>query len=58
MLEPRQRTALDGKVWWCVFDTEKQKYSTLLCFGKYKKKRDAAYAIQRAAEQGWVRLCR
>lgn len=55
MLEPRQRTALDGKVWWCVFDTEKQKYSTLLCFGKYKKRRDAAYAIQRAAEQGMVR---
>ena len=36
MLEPRKRTALDGKVWWCVFDTSAWKWSTLWCFGKYK----------------------
>lgn len=46
MLEPRKRTALDGKVWWCVFDTEKMKYNTTL-FGKYKLKRDCQYAIDR-----------
>ena len=36
MLEPRKRTALDGKVYWCVFDTNKGSSSTLTCFGKYK----------------------
>ena len=33
MLEPRKRTAIDGKVWWCVFDTDKMEYNTIL-FGK------------------------
>lgn len=46
MLEPRKRTALYGKVWWCVFDTEKMEYNTIL-FGKYKLKRDCQYAIDR-----------
>lgn len=48
MLEPRQRTAIDGKTWWVVFDTGKQKYSTLLCFGKYKTKRACRIAIEYA----------
>ena len=46
MLEPRKRTALDGKVWWCVFDTDKMEWSTIL-FGKYNLKRDCQYAIDR-----------
>ena len=46
MLVPRKRTALDGKVWWCVFDTEKQKFSTFLCYGKYKHKKDCELAIK------------
>lgn len=46
MLEPRKRTALDGKVWWCVFDTDKMEWSTIL-FGRYKLKRDCKYAIDR-----------
>ena len=45
MLEPRKRTALDGKVWWCVFDTNAWKWSTLWCFGKYKTKKDCQIAI-------------
>ena len=44
MYEPRKRTALDGRVWWCAFDTEKMEYNTIL-FGKYKLKRDCQYAI-------------
>lgn len=47
MLEPRKRTALDGKTWWCVFNTETLKYSTLLHFGKYKTKKDCLYAINK-----------
>ena len=39
MLEPRKRTALDGKTWWCVFDTENQAWSTLTIFGKYRTRK-------------------
>lgn len=45
MLEPRKRTALDGKEWWCVYDTETNKWSTLHLFGKYKTKKDCQYQI-------------
>lgn len=45
MLEPRKRIALDGKTWWCVFDADTMKWSTLTCFGKYAKKKDCQLAI-------------
>lgn len=47
MLEPRKRTALDGKIWWCVFDTEAGKYvNTSMFFStKYKRKKDCQYDI-------------
>ena len=45
MLEPRKRTALDGKVWWCVFNTDTMKWSTIVLFGRYKTKRDCQIAI-------------
>ena len=45
MLEPRKRTALDGKVWWCVFDTYTWKWSTIVLFSRYKTKRDCQSAI-------------
>jgi hypothetical protein len=47
MLEARKRTALDGKTWWCVFDTETMKWSTLTCFSKYKSEIDCLYAINK-----------
>lgn len=47
MFIPAKRTALDGKVWWCVHDTVKNEWSTLLCFGKYKLKRECQYAIDK-----------
>lgn len=50
MFEPRKRTALDGKTYWCVFNTKKLEYSTLVCFGKYKTKKDCQYAIDRFYE--------
>jgi hypothetical protein len=43
--EPRQRTALDGKVWWYPYNTKEQKYSTLTEHGKYKTKKECQYAI-------------
>ena len=42
-----KRTALDGKVWWCVWDTAENKWSTIILFGKYKLKRDCQYAIEK-----------
>lgn len=45
MFEPRKRTALDGKTWWCVFDTDTMKWSTLIFFGKYKTKKACQYDI-------------
>lgn len=45
MFEPRKRTALDGKTWWCVYNTKNYEWSTLVCFGKYKTKKDCQYAI-------------
>lgn len=39
MLEPRKRTALDGKEWWCVFDTSNMTWSTIIIFGRYRTKK-------------------
>lgn len=46
MLVPRKRKALDGKVWWCVFNTNKKGWSTLTCFGKYRTEKECQYAIK------------
>jgi len=39
MLEARKRTAADGKVWWCVWDTDKKDWSTVTYFGKYRTRK-------------------
>ena len=43
--EPRQRTALDGKVWWVVYDRYREEFSSLTCFGRYKTKKACQSAI-------------
>lgn len=45
MLEARQRTALDGKTWWCVFNIETMSWCTYTFFGKYKTKKACQNAI-------------
>lgn len=45
MFIPKKRTALDGKVWWCVYDTCENKFSTFTCFGRYRTKFDCQIAI-------------
>lgn len=52
---PVKRTALDGRVWWVVMDMQTRKYSTLLCFDKYRTRKDCQYAIHAAARMGFVR---
>lgn len=42
MLEPKKRTALDGKTWWCAFDTDTMKY---VYYGRYKTKKECQFAI-------------
>lgn len=44
--KPVKRMALDGKTWWVVWDMLEHKYSTLLCFGKYQRKKDAQLDIE------------
>ncbi|SFB10181.1 hypothetical protein [Selenomonas ruminantium] len=44
--EPRQREAIDGVVWWVPYDMQKNRYSTLLCHGKYRTKKACAAAIK------------
>lgn len=43
--EPTKRTALDGKVWWVVWDNIEHRCSTNICFGKYRRKKDCQWAI-------------
>lgn len=47
MLEARKRIAIDGKVWWCVFDTYTMTWSTATVFTRYKRKKDCQYAIDK-----------
>ena len=46
--EARQRVALDGKIWWCIYDIINHKWSTLINHGKYKTKKEAEYVINRS----------
>lgn len=51
MLEPRRRTALDGKVWWCVFNAETGKWATDVRHAYYKLKKDCQYAIEKTVKE-------
>lgn len=42
---PTERIAVDGKVWWCVYDRERKAYSTFTCHGRYKNKKECQAAI-------------
>lgn len=43
---PIKRTALDGKVWWLVYDIIEKKYSTFICHGRYKTKKECEARIE------------
>lgn len=45
--EPKKRTALDGRVWWCVYDNKCRAWSTFLCHGRYKTRKAAQDAIDK-----------
>lgn len=49
---PTQRTAIDGKTWWVVYDNKEKKYTTIIPIGgKYKTKKDCQYAIDSFIEK-------
>ena len=48
---PKKRTALDGRVWWCVYDTVRGGWSTFCCHGKYKTRKHAQERIDYWNEQ-------
>ena len=52
-LIPTKRTALDGLVWWVVFDTQTCRYSTRPCFGRYRRKKDCQRAIDYYTSDGY-----
>ena len=41
----KKRTALDGKVWWCVWDKESENWSTFTCHNMYSRKVECDCAI-------------
>lgn len=43
---PMKRTALDGKVWRCIYDTQMHCWSPFLCHGKYKTKKAALLQLE------------
>lgn len=53
---PKKRIALDGKIWWCVWDNETNAWSNYLCHGKYKTKKDCIWCINKYnADVEWVK---
>lgn len=50
---PSKRTAVDGKVWWVVYDAKQQDYSHIVYFGKYKTRTGCQFAIDRL----WRDVC-
>lgn len=42
---PVKRAAIDGRIWWLVYDNQEKHFSTLLCFGKYRTKKECQYKI-------------
>lgn len=44
--EPRKRTAIDGKVWWCAYDTKKKRWSSFLCHAKHKTRKAMMLQIE------------
>lgn len=51
---PRKRTALDSRVWWCIFDTLRGCWSTYLCHGHYRTKKEC-YLCNRARKEYFQR---
>ena len=40
-----KRTAIDGRMWWCVYGLCRHAWSSFVCFGKYKTRKACEWAI-------------
>lgn len=45
MYEARKRTAVDGSIWWCVFNLRTQDWSLDVRHGRYQSRLDCECAI-------------
>ncbi len=45
---PIKRRALDGRLWWCIYDNKRHAWSTYTAHGKYKTCKAARIAIELA----------
>lgn len=49
---PIKRRALDGRLWWCIYDNERHAWSTYTAHGKYKTRKAARDRVELAAAYG------
>jgi len=42
---PKKRRAVDGRLWWCIYDNERHAWSTNTALGRYKTKKAAQWRI-------------
>lgn len=47
IFKPVKRTAVDGRVWWVVYNVVDKDYSKIVYFGKYRTRKDCQYAIDK-----------
>ncbi len=53
---PQKRVAIDGRTWWCVYDTQRHGWSTYLCHGKYKTRKACQLQIDYANQTYFKKL--
>lgn len=42
---PKKRLAVDGRLWWCIYDNKRNTWSTNTSHGRYKTKKAAQWRI-------------
>lgn len=50
---PAKRHALNGKIHWAPWDNERNCFSTMVCHGYYKTRRECQYAIEQGKLKGF-----
>lgn len=52
---PAKRAALDGRIWWVVYDNLTKDFSTYTCHGRYTKKYICQHMIDWGDMQGYYK---
>ena len=49
---PKKRTAIDGCVWWCIFDNQRNEWSKYIFhFGKFKTRKAAQLVVDQTVSK-------